>query len=432
MWQETGRVDPIHDGRWDGIFVCMCTTMFKREDSWKSAFPLQLAVALMFAPRVKICLVTFAADAEAWAYCFKHAQWALDLGILYLASAGDMAGEAVPSSERQRYWHASQCKNAAHTLAARETWMQGIAPQNVVLVNVDVDNIVPPSYLEALLAGWEAELQRMDEAGLSDETTPGRPLMARCAHGPLTGRIALSLPDFARLGGYDEEPKIYGTGSQDVDLLDRAKAMFKQWQEHAMETHQGLPEGASFASVPPVRMLPCEAGAAFDNEPNLTVKEDRGSSKIKNLDPEVVQAFKTWGRVNNANWAQFTEKMKQGRLGRNGVDASPNLDQPAQWHVDNFLRLRLGSQFHRHPSPAVPWDTRNLCEHLRQQQVRQVRELLSPAALPNERGSVGSATELVENSSSSRAIFVEDDEPPPFPPRSKARPAEKPTAKAAC
>jgi hypothetical protein len=94
--------------------------MFRREASWKAAFPLQLAVALMFVPRVKICLVTFAEDAEAWAYCSKHAQWAFDLGILYLGSAGEMAGEVVPSSLRQRYWHASQCKNAAHVFAAGE------------------------------------------------------------------------------------------------------------------------------------------------------------------------------------------------------------------------------------------------------------------------------------------------------------------------
>ena len=209
IWRQTGRVEPIHEGRWDGLFICMCTTMFRREASWKAAFPLQLAVAMMFVPRVKICLVTFAEDTEAWAYCSKHAQWAFDLGILYMGSAGEMAGEVVPSSLRQRYWHASQCKNAAHVFAAGESRKQRIPPQNVVLVNVDADNIVPPSYLEALLVAWQAELQGAAAAGLNDETAPGRPLLARGAHGALTGRIALSLSDFARLGGYDQEPCIW-------------------------------------------------------------------------------------------------------------------------------------------------------------------------------------------------------------------------------
>ena len=312
----------------------MCSTMFRREDSWKSAFPLQVAVALMFAPRVKIFLVTFVEDGTAWEHCIQHAQWAIDLGILYLASAGDMAGEVLPSSRRQQYWHASQCKNAAHVFAAEESRRQGVPPQNILLVNVDADNIMPPAYVECLLAAWQAELQRAVMAGLDPQFAPFRPIVARSAHGGLTGRIAISLPDFARLGGYDQEPGTYGTGYQDIDLLARARALVEQYTR---ETQVLLLRGDAS-----VYKLPCEAGAAFDNEPNITVQEDRGSSKIKNLDPEVLKVFKTWGRINQANVRQLKDKLQRGLIGRNGVSHRPCLGQSAAWHVDAFLSLRFG------------------------------------------------------------------------------------------
>jgi hypothetical protein len=407
-WQRTGRVNVVHDGRWEGLFVCMCSTMFRREASWKNAFPLQLAVALMFAPRVKIFLVTFVEDGAAWEYCFQHAQWAIDLGILYLASAGEMAGEVVPPSRRQQYWHASQCKNAAHVFAALVSKRQGIPPQNVLLVNVDADNIMPPAYLESLLGAWQAELQRAAMAGLDPQLAPFRPIVARSAHGGLTGRIATSLPDFARLGGYDQEPGTYGTGYQDIDLLYRTRAMVEQYTR---ETQVLLLRGDAS-----VNRLPCEAGAAFDNEPNITVQEDRGSSKIKNLDPEVLKVFKTWGRINQANVRQLKEKLQRGLIGRNGMSHVPRLDQPAAWHVDAFLSLRLDPQFCQHPSPEVPWSSPELHEHLRMQHG-------PPLAVPS---SVGSATELVGSCGSSVTTFATS-KAEPVKPQATAWPVQKET-----
>ena len=430
-WMQTGRVNAVHEGRWDGFFVCLCTTMFKREASWKNAFPLQLAVALMFAPRVKIFLVTFADDASAWDYCIKHAQWALDLGILYVASSGDMAGEVVPSSARQRYWHASQCKNAAHVFAAQEVKKQGIAPESVVLVNMDADNIMPPAYLEHLLSGFQAETQRATMAGFNPQLVPLRAIVARSATGGLTGRIAMSLPDFARLGGYDEEPDIYGTGYQDVDLLVRAKSMVTDFTEQSQKLM--LRKDAA------VYRMPCEAGAAFLNEPNLTVKEDRGSSKIKNLDPEVVKIFKTWGRINQANVSQMCAKMSKGLIGRNGVGRTPRLDQPAAWHLDNLLKLRLGSKFHRHPSPEVPWDGARLRVHLLQQQQPTTEPASSSVGSATEplSSSVSNVTEPLGSSSSSTTTskarpaqpinISQPEQSAGDPPRAKARPLQKQT-----
>lgn len=403
--------------------------MFKREASWKDAFPLQLAVALMFAPRVKIFLVTFADDASAWEYCFKHAQWALDLGILYLASAGDKSGEVVPSSARQRYWHASRCKNAAHVFAAQEVKKQGIAPETVVLVNMDADNIMPPAYLEHLLAGFQAETQRAVAAGFSPQLVPLRAIVARSAAGGLTGRIAISLPDFARLGGYDEEPNTYGTGYQDVDLLTRARSMIEKFTEESQKLM--LRKDAS------VYKLPCEAGSAFLNEPNLTVKEDRGPAKIKNLDPEVVKAFKTWGRINQANVTHLRAKLSQGLIGRNGVGPNPRLNQTATWHLDNLLNLKLGSEFHRHPSPEVPWDGARLRAHLLQRRTTEPASSSVGSATEPLSSSTGSATEPLGSSSGSTTTskarpaqpidISQPEQSEGDPPRSKARPLQKQT-----
>ena len=430
-WMQTGRVNAVHEGRWDGFFVCLCTTMFKREASWKNAFPLQLAVALMFAPRVKIFLVTFADDTSAWDYCIKHAQWALDLGILYVASSGDKAGEVVPPSARQRYWHASQCKNAAHVFAAQEVKKQGIAPESVLLVNVDADNIMPPAYLEHLLSGFQAETQRATMAGLSPQLAPLRAIVARSATGGLTGRIAMSLPDFARLGGYDEEPGTYGTGYQDIDLLVRAKAVVTQFTN---ETQNLLLRKDS-----PAYTLPCDAGAAFLNEPNIAAKEDRGWAKIKNLDPEVIKVFKTWGRINQANVNRLCAKTNQGLIGRNGVGRNPRLDQTAAWHLDNLLSLRLGSKFHRHPSPEVPWDGARLRVHLLQQLQPTTEPASSSVGSATEplSSSVGSATEPLGSSSSSTTTskarpaqpinISQPEQSAGDPPRAKARPLQKQT-----
>jgi hypothetical protein len=465
-WMKTGRVTAAHEGRWDGFFICMCTTMFRRDDSWKNAFPLQLAVALMYAPRVKIFLVTFAEDEDAWAHVFKHAQWALDLGILYLASSGNKSGEVVPPSARQRYWHASQCKNAAHIFAAQEVQKQGIAAENVLLVNLDADNIMPPEYVEQLLAGFQAETQRVIMAGLSPKLVPLRPILGRSAAGGLTGRIGISLPDFARLGGYDEEPKTYGTGYQDIDLLLRAKAMILKYTNESQKLL--LRKDAQ------VYRLPCEAGAAFKNENDILVAEDRGSSKIKNLDPAVVKALKTWGRINQANVAQLRQKLERGLIGRNGASSKPDLRLSASWHVGNLFALRLGAAFYRHPSPEVPWDGALLRAHLQQQLQQQASQGTSSssvgsaaelscghsrqslqqgcvvceayvkhmdantarlaAALPPS-SSVGSATEPVGSSSSSTTTSkarptARISQPEPStgaPPRAKARPLQKQT-----
>ena len=430
-WMQTGRVNAVHEGRWDGFFVCLCTTMFKREASWKNAFPLQLAVALMFAPRVKIFLVTFADDTSAWDYCIKHAQWALDLGILYVASSGDKAGEVVPPSARQRYWHASQCKNAAHVFAAQEVKKQGIAPESVLLVNVDADNIMPPAYLEHLLSGFQAETQRATMAGLSPQLAPLRAIVARSATGGLTGRIAMSLPDFARLGGYDEEPGTYGTGYQDIDLLVRAKAVVTQFTN---ETQNLLLRKDS-----PAYTLPCDAGAAFLNEPNIAAKEDRGWAKIKNLDPEVIKVFKTWGRINQANVNRLCAKTSQGLIGRNGVGHNPRLDRTAAWHLDNLLSLRLGSKFHRHPSPEVPWDGARLRVHLLQQLQPTTEPASSSVGSATEplSSSVSNVTEPLGSSSSSTTTskarpaqpinISQPEQSAGDPPRAKARPLQKQT-----
>ena len=166
------------------------------------------------------------------------------------------------------------------------------------------------------------------------------------------------------------------------------------------------------------------------------------------------------GQNQQRKLATVYRKMKQGLLGRNGADAEPQLDKPGTWHVDKLLNMRLGSRFHRYPSPEAPWQQQQLCEYIQQlpplsqptpaatapsdissvgsasatEVVPEPRSQPTPAAtVPSDIGSVGSATELVGSSSSSSTIFTTSRvEPQQYPPRSKARPAQKPSAKVFC
>jgi hypothetical protein len=153
------------------------------------------------------------------------------------------------------------------------------------------------------------------------------------------------------------------------------------------------------------------------NEPNLTVKEDRGIAKTRNIDPEVVAVFKTWGRMNQANVARLGDKLQKGIIGRNGAVPTADWRLDSSWHVQNFLSLGVGSKFARHDMASlVPL---NASHAYHQAAATKATSVTAPptAATASTSHSAGSAAEqwLAGSSSSSTS----------------RRPASQPTAAAA-
>ena len=179
-----------------------------------------------------------------------------------------------------RFWHASMAKNTSH--------MCGIHcfGEDTCLVNLDCDQIVPLEYLRCLLKLYTKH-----------STLKGWTATCGQVAGQLLGRVAYRAVDWLYLGGYDE----FGTppsGGQDVDMRSR----FEQW-------------GAEASSATPNRSIIVGediCGGALPNDfENTTWQHDRGWSKVKNVDPAVLNKFryadknKMWISMNEHGWRFF-------------------------------------------------------------------------------------------------------------------------------
>jgi NADH:ubiquinone oxidoreductase subunit len=355
----TGRLDveaifsPNH-------FLCFCTCIHGREESWKLAAPLQLAAAMKYLHNVKFFVVTFADDEAVQDWAAKHFQWAIAAGFLHMASGGVVGlsqkktsvdaqlqireGEttAVPIA---RYWHASLCKNSSHIFALKHMQKAGIPTTDFLLCNLDADNIFSSNYIAAVARHWNMEKKLLVNAAAeagdpgSAGSIPLRALIATSQHDGLTGRICLQASDFTRLGGYDQETGIVGSGYQDVDLLRRLKETIKLY----CKMHPSVyPLRASALT----NQMTEAAGACFPNQPGASRAADRGILKIQNCNPDDIKRFnRSWGKFNTVNHTNMHAKMSQGRLGRNGMPDKPAFtEQPAEL-LRQFLSMSLGSWF---------------------------------------------------------------------------------------
>jgi hypothetical protein len=221
----------------------------------------------------------------------------------------------------------------------------GIPTTDFLLCNLDADNIFSSNYIAAVARHWNLEKKLLVNAAAeagdpgSAGSIPFRALIASSQHDGLTGRICLQASDFTRLGGYDQETGIVGSGYQDVDLLRRLKETIKLYcQMHP--------------SVYPLRahalnnQMTEAAGACFPNKPGASRAADRGILKIQNCNPDDIKRFnRSWGKFNTVNHANMHAKMSQGRLGRNGMPDKPAFtEQPAEL-LRQFLSKSLGSWF---------------------------------------------------------------------------------------
>ena len=181
--------------------VFLCVTTMGRDDQLKKALPLQLAVAWRH-KEVAVHVVDFnqSDDLETWVH--DNLRLALGVGKLSYHRC-----KALPN------WHASLAKNTAHMAAVRG----GLTPQDdddengdAVLVSLDGDNVITPTWLRKLLQADAGRLLRgeIKAAHYSNPSDPGT-----------YGRIAYTKNLFVGVRGYDVG--FLPMGCQDTDILKR-------------------------------------------------------------------------------------------------------------------------------------------------------------------------------------------------------------------
>ena len=189
--------------------VVFCISSYRREQQLKKALPLNLACLAPYRQQVRVVVVTFGPDVGLQEWLRSNLEWAVEEGLLQLASGGDASGTAPPAhvgswSHRPGMlfgaWHASVAKNTSH-LVALQTCKKDLS--KTLLINLDNDNLVGNSYLSASV-----------EAALSCKRNwhGGACPAVSCGTGSLTGRLAYWALDFCALYGYDQEPGICPSG----------------------------------------------------------------------------------------------------------------------------------------------------------------------------------------------------------------------------
>ncbi len=261
-----------------------------------------------------------------------------------LVAGGHAPEPGVATRPRLAHWHASIGKNSSHLFGLRGAIARGWPLQDIVVVNLDCDQVFAPSFLVAVLNSF----QRVDT--LSDHfvaaCVPG--VSASGGGGPLTGRIAVHGPSFLRIGLYDQEEGIVGSGGQDVDLIRRLRKVAQSSR---------IP-GNVWEGV----------GTALPNHISGNLKRSN-EAKVANMSEADFQLAggRTWADVNDHNWALFKEKLSAGRYARNRLQGttpeellqSASLSCGAYWVAEAETRPReavasAGGESPASPSPEAP------------------------------------------------------------------------------
>ena len=110
--------------------IALCSTCFKRLNHLRTTLPVNLSFCLRFRQNVVMVLVIHEGDGETLQWVIDHFGFAIDIGLLYVATAN------------LEYRHASVRKNTAHKIG------QDLAD---VLVNWDCSRIMGSEFLPMLL-----------------------------------------------------------------------------------------------------------------------------------------------------------------------------------------------------------------------------------------------------------------------------------------
>ncbi|CAE7820487.1 unnamed protein product [Symbiodinium sp. CCMP2456] len=196
-------------------------------------------------------------------------------------------------------FHMSWAKNTSHQMALNWLGSSGGLPRDAlrkaILVNLDGDNILGAKFIPAMLKMFcSPNLCVVHSQGKEKGTC---------------GRMLVAADIFCEVGGYDQEPDIWPSGYQDIDMRDRCARKGSGHRQSWGES--GTVEGAHLY-----------IGCALDNVLNVKRTVERGSAKVKNTSsPDV-----TWGTyfgcdmldgMNDANSTAMRRKLKEGRLRRN-------------------------------------------------------------------------------------------------------------------
>jgi hypothetical protein len=182
---------------------CLCVTTMGRDEQLKKALPVILAVAWGHA-EVSVHVVDFNGHDDL-------EKWVLD----NLALADEVGKLKYYRCKALKSWHASKAKNTAHMAAVFDV-RGGLTPphadadQDAVLVNLDCDNVITPSWLRKLLT-QDARRLIKKEVTVVHYQNPW--------DGGTYGRLAYMASLFEGVRGYDVE--FLPMGCQDTDLVKR-------------------------------------------------------------------------------------------------------------------------------------------------------------------------------------------------------------------
>ena len=244
--------------------------------------------------RIRWCLV-LAEDAEE-ATSLQCLQSLLDSHGLQELEVRLAFADLQPTD---RYFHASWAKNTSHQFALRCIGSDCELHEHI-LVNLDCDIVLPPRFSESVLSKFRSPALQL--------------LGCRGAQPATNGRLAIRASAFVGLGGYDQEPDIYGSGYQDIDLRDRVRiAPFP----HNRGVVKACFDQESAAD-------PSLTGWALPNTSFdfATTHEDRNLAKMTYVyNPHHL----TWGDMNEAN--RDVMMAKQQRAGSAGWKRNAGLEQ---------------------------------------------------------------------------------------------------------
>jgi hypothetical protein len=277
--------------------------------------------------RACIYLVTFGEDQEITAWIHSELSWALDFGLLRLASGGaegqihqgDPDMEFLDQLPVMDFWHASKAKNTSHMFAisSHELLNKGQLA-DLILVCLDADNVFFPDYVpevaNIMASNKEKALKQLNVPNKDmGDRSQVLGLTSRCASGiaSLTGRVGLYATDFLVAGGYDQEEDVAPSGYQDVDLQLRvctASSLQNGWAAKALSVKGG---GCAFPNIDRGDM----GSVGMSNQER---RYERNEAKVVHCDPN----FRAlgWQECNKSNMKVMKAKTTAGRLVRNIED----------------------------------------------------------------------------------------------------------------
>jgi hypothetical protein len=348
--------------------VALCSHASQCDWKVKAALPLQLLMLLPSRGFACIFMVTFGKDCEITAWIHSELRWALDLGLLRLASGGSVGESHLDSQDREvldhlprmDFWHASKAKNTSHMFAilSHELFNKGQLG-DLILVCLDADNICHPDYVPELVQ----TMASCKEKALKALSVPNKDmgdrsqvlgLAARCASGvaALTGRVAMFATDFLNVGGYDQEDGIAPSGYQDVDLQLRVCEASKEqngWNPKALTVKGG---GCAFPNTD-------TGGNGFVGMSAQQKKVDRSQAKVEYC--EAMYKQMGWHKCNDLNMAAMKAKTSKRLLVRNIADLRILEKGRAIKYQDKLLLCQkaLGAFvcWHRRPVTDIPGST---------------------------------------------------------------------------